>query len=182
MAAGTAALTLVDMQQLTVDIAVGENDIVHMAPRLAAALQPEVLPGVVLAGTVQTVPISPTFVYGAPSYPLRVVVPNPPASVRLGMTVAITITTVTHRDALLVPLEALQGEGETATVQRLVDQRISTVPIALGLQNDTEVEVVGGLAEGDTLVLPESDSETSTATGQTQGGGLFGGGGPPPPP
>jgi HlyD family secretion protein len=183
-AAGVAALTLVDMQRLTVDIAVGENDIVHMAPGLAVDLQPEALPGMVITGTVQTVPISPTFVYGAPSYPLRVVVQSPPAAVRLGMTVDITITTLAHPDALLVPLEAVQGQGQSATVQRLVDQLVSTVPVTLGLQNDTAVEVVGGDVEGDTLVLPQSDSETSTTTGQAQGGGLFGGGppgGPPPP-
>ena len=153
-----------------------------MSAGLAADLQPEALPGTVLAGTVQTVPISPTFAYGAPSYPLRVVVPNPPASVRLGMTVGITITTLAHAEALLVPLEAVQGEGEAATVQRLVDQHVSTVPVVLGLQNDTEVEVLGGIAAGDLLVLPQSGGETSAATGQPQGGGLFGGGGPPPPP
>ena len=186
VAAGATALTLVDTHQLTVDIAIGENDIVHMAPGLAVDLQPEVLPGVVLTGTVQTVPISPTFVYGAPSYPLRIVIQNAPAPVRLGMTVDITITTLTNVDALLVPLEAVQGEGQNATVQRLVDQRISTVPVRLGLQNDTEVEIIGGVAEGDTIVLPQSDSQASTTTGQAQGGGLFGGGGaprgaPPPP-
>jgi RND family efflux transporter MFP subunit len=181
VAAGAAALTLVDMGRLTVDIAVGESDIVDIAPGLAADLQPAALPGTVLTGTVQTVPISPTFVYGAPSYPLRVVVQHAPAPVRLGMTAAVTITTLAHPDALLVPLEAVQGEGAAATVQRLVDQRISTVPVRLGLQNDTEVEVLGGISEGDTLVLPQSDGETSATSRQSQGGGLFGGGGPPPP-
>lgn len=54
-ASGTTALTLVDMQRLTIDLVVGENDIVHIAPELAVELQPQALPGMVIIGTVQAV-------------------------------------------------------------------------------------------------------------------------------
>ena len=73
----------------------------------------------------------------------------------------------------------MQDQGDGATVQRLADQLTVTVPVMLGQQNETEVEVLSGVAEGDTLVLPQSDANSSATAGQQQGG-LFGG--PPPPP
>jgi hypothetical protein len=134
---------------------------------------------------VQTLPISPTFIYGALTYLVRMIIQGAPSSVRLGMTVDMTMTTLTHPGALVVPLEAVQGAGDSATVQRLANQHITTAPVTLGQQNETEIEVLSGVAEGDTLVLPQSETDSSTTTGQSQGGGLFGGnpgGGPPPPP
>jgi HlyD family secretion protein len=64
-----------------------------------------------------------------------------------------TVTTAQHLHALSVPREALRFEGPRPYVFRVINKRLIRTPIKLGIVNLTQVEITGGLAEGDAVAL-----------------------------
>jgi len=62
-----------------------------------------------------------------------------------------TIETL-RREGLAVPASALLYKGAEAFVQKVVDGTIRTTPVTAGARAGAEVEVTGGLAEGDEVV------------------------------
>ena len=80
---------------------------------------------------------------------------NPDGTLLPGMYVVATIAEVQRKDALTVPLEAVETEGtDQGTVlfvnsQNVLEER----KVRLGLQGSTRVEVNAGLNEGDRVVI-----------------------------
>ncbi len=73
------------------------------------------------------------------------------ASLRAGMFLEAEII-VTEREALVVPVTALGAEGGKATVMRVTDGLVERVEVVDGIRDGGVVEIVSGLAEGDTVV------------------------------
>jgi HlyD family secretion protein len=73
--------------------------------------------------------------------------------------VTVTVTTAQHPHVLSIPREALHDEGAQPYVFRIVHNKLVRTPIQLGtpakpaIVNLTEVEITGGLAEGDVVAL-----------------------------
>jgi len=72
-------------------------------------------------------------------------------SVRSGNFARGTIETL-RREGLAVPASAILYKGTEAFVQKVVDGTIRTTPVTAGARAGAEVEVTGGLAEGDEVV------------------------------
>lgn len=72
-------------------------------------------------------------------------------SVRSGNFARGTIETL-RREGLAVPASAILYKGTEAFVQKVVDGTIRTTPVTAGARAGAEVEVTGGLAEGDQVV------------------------------
>ena len=56
-------------------------------------------------------------------------------------------------------------------MQVLKDGEVVDTAVQFGLSNDTVTEVVSGLAEGDTVVIPQARAAASGANRQQQGPG-----------
>jgi HlyD family secretion protein len=73
--------------------------------------------------------------------------------------VAVTVTTAQHPHVLSIPREALHDEGSQHYVFRIVHNKLVRTPVQLGsparpaIVNLTQVEITGGLVEGDTVAL-----------------------------
>lgn len=69
--------------------------------------------------------------------------------------VNITVVTAQHQHVLNVPREALRYDGGKPYVFRVVGHKLVKTPINIsgGIVNLNEVEIVGGLSEGDTVAL-----------------------------
>lgn len=95
------------------------------------------------------------------------------SGVKLGQTSDVVITTGSNNGVLRVSSSALTtiGNQTTATVQH-DDGTTDTVTVTVGLQGDSETEVLSGLSEGDIVVLPQQDSGGELTF---PGGGLGGG-------
>lgn len=81
----------------------------------------------------------------------------PPAFLREDMTLSVNVETGRKEQALVVPLEALQGarEGNTsAQVLRLNGSVATAQPVQVGLRTLEQVEITQGLQAGDTVLLP----------------------------
>jgi RND family efflux transporter MFP subunit len=82
-------------------------------------------------------------------------VPNPGLVLIPGMYAEVDLTTEQHKHVLSVPVEAVDGSGDSASVD-VVDASgtIQVVPIRLGIESAQRIEVRSGdLKEGDRIVV-----------------------------
>lgn len=73
--------------------------------------------------------------------------------------VTVTVVTMRHSNALSVPREALQSDGSTNYVYRIVKDRLLKTPVQVDLVNQTLVEITGGLNAGDKVALKANTDE-----------------------
>jgi HlyD family secretion protein len=69
--------------------------------------------------------------------------------------VNVTVITAQHPHVLSVPREAMRFDGTKPYVFRIIDNKLVKTPINIGggIVNLNQVEIVGGLSEGDTVAL-----------------------------
>jgi HlyD family secretion protein len=177
--AGQPAVVLSDLAALEVEVNLDETDVARVAVGQEAQVSLDAFPGVELAGEVTYIaPMAQTQV-GVVLYPVTIrLAPadtENPVPVRAGMTADVTIVVASKEDALLVPLRAIETEGEHAYVQRLTVGQTERVEVTLGMMTDTQVEITGGLSEGDVVIVVAGPAQGSTV--ELRGlGGIFGGG------
>jgi len=82
-------------------------------------------------------------------------IPNPRYELVPGMYAAVELPLQVSRNALAVPIQAVQltAEGRGTVLVVNAENRIEKRDITVGLETATEVEVVKGLAEGDRVVF-----------------------------
>ncbi len=101
--------------------------------------------------------------YVAPSVELsrgtvevRLRVAKPPAYLRPDMTVSVDLSVASKRAALVVPFEAVRGLATPRPwALAVVGDRTARRDLTLGIRGDGSIEVLAGLAEGDSVVLPD---------------------------
>ncbi len=83
-------------------------------------------------------------------------VPNPQGVLIPGVYAEATLTLENRGDALVVPVQAMNEQGDKASVL-VVDQSnaIQDREITLGIQSDNDAEVLSGLQEGDQVVISD---------------------------
>jgi HlyD family secretion protein len=67
--------------------------------------------------------------------------------------VTVTVTTMRHLHVLSVPYYALHLEGKQAYVFRILNNKLVRTNIQTGVINLNQVEILGGLSEGDVVAL-----------------------------
>ncbi len=117
------------------------------------SLSTDAFPGKTFAGRI--VAIAP-FVDPATNVGVvRIRMPNPGGLLRLGMYLSARISIETHRNVLVVPLEAIYRNGSnTPEVYRVQGSLALAQPVELGIQTNSEAEIASrGLHAGETIVL-----------------------------
>ena len=146
-AAGAAMFVLERDGALELWADVAEIDLLKLAPGQKARLR-GVGRDVPLDGTIRLV--EPAIDTVTRMGRVRIAVAEE-ASLRAGMFLEAEII-VTEREALVVPVTALGAEGGMATVMRVTDGLVERVEVVDGIRDGGVVEIVSGLAEGDTVV------------------------------
>lgn len=83
-------------------------------------------------------------------------VPNPGRVMMPGLYAEATITVATKASALAVPLEAVDHNGDSVTVDVLTaSNKIEARAVKLGIQTPTDAEVLSGLQEGEMVVISD---------------------------
>ncbi len=90
------------------------------------------------------------------SVEIRLAVPKPPEFLKPDMTVSIDLTVAAKSKVLTVPSKVVQA-ASTATpwVQLVVDGRVVRRNVQLGIRGEGVLEVTGGVAEGNEVVVPD---------------------------
>jgi HlyD family secretion protein len=79
--------------------------------------------------------------------------------------VTVTVTEMQKPHVLSIPREALHTDGARNFVYRIVGGKLAQTTIVTGVVNLTSVEIVSGLAEGDSIVLSAKSSVTELTSG-----------------
>jgi RND family efflux transporter MFP subunit len=177
VSSGTAAVTLADLSQYQVQVAVSELDVEQITVDQEVTLTLDALPDQTFVGRVADVAFMGSSNQGVITYPVTVVVDDPDPALRPGMTTAVSIVVERHEDVVIVPNRAIQVSGGQRVVRVLYQGQEISVPVTLGLVGATTSEIAeGALQEGDEVVLnTSSSSQTSNFVGGPGIMGLAGG-------
>jgi len=94
-----------------------------------------------------------------------------PVQLRQGQTVTVSVIIQQRNNVLLVPNQAIIGQGRSTYVQVMTDGQIEKRPVRIGLSDWQYTEIIEGLSEGEQVVVPETGgtSTTPTTPQQTKG-------------
>lgn len=180
VSSGENAFRIDDMATIYIDLQISEVDLQSLKVGQKATIEFDALPDKSYEGEVTEIGIIGTSSQGVVNYPVTVKVIND-GNIRPGMTASVTIVVDERADVLLVPSQAVRTTSGQKMVTVLFEGQQITVPVTIGLNNGSMVEITSSqLLEGDVVVLNGSTTG-STTTNQSGNFREFGGdfGGPP---
>ena len=151
---GAAILVLVDKKSTRIDISVDETDITRISVGKAASISFDSIPDRPLAGKVLGVAPTSTVQQGVATYTVSIALDDPSIILQPGMTANVNIVVADRQNVLVIPNRALKRQGRNQTVELLVNGKTESRTIKAGLSNDQMTEVLEGLAEGDSVLIP----------------------------
>lgn len=123
---GIAALAVIyDMSALKFDIALDELDVNEVAVGQSVKVEVDALDGEIFTGKITNISVAGTTTNGATTYPVTVQIENPPAKLLPGMNVNASIIVGEVKDAIAVPVAAIQ-RGDTVYVKNTDDTQTDT--------------------------------------------------------
>lgn len=154
--------------RLEVQVGINEVDIPKVKVGAPVSIHVDALPGLSYAGIVTEVAPASTNTFsssgdttasassatGISKFLVKVALDTYDRRLRPGMTANVDIIAARHSHVVLAPLAAIPGAGKAATVTILVGKSQRKQRVALGLRNDSDVEVTHGLVAGEKLVVP----------------------------
>ncbi len=153
----TPILVLLDATSYILDVEVDEVDISRVVVGLPVSITLDALPDMDVPGRVKEVALSPSPSTGVVTYRVRVqVLGGQQTGVRAGMTANASIITRRASDVLIVPRRAVRADPATGVyyVERVTaENKLEQVPVQLGLQDPSLVQIVAGLQEGERVFV-----------------------------
>lgn len=167
-----AAFTIASNEEVTVSINVDELDILSVAEGQTAAVTLDALEGETFEGTITYVAGTASSGSSSAKYPVKITL-NKTEDMKLGMSASATIHIDESEDAVLIPVNALQEKGDSAFVYTGQDSDgnlTDKVEVETGLSDGSQVEIISGLEEGDTVYYLKAKS-TDSSEGFDMAGG-----------
>lgn len=166
----------------TIAVNLTEIDVAKVAVGNRATITLDAYSGRTFTGVVAGVDTAGSVSSGVTTYPAVIRLDTQADGVYPNMGASANIITDTKGDVLLVPTSALLTQDGVSTVRVLNDGKVTLVTVETGLSSDTQIEIVSGLAEDDSVVtgtVAASNSNTTTSPFSSAGGfRSFSGGGP----
>lgn len=129
-----------------------EENLASLVPGAPAVASADAFPDSVFAARVLS--LSPVVDPAQGTVEVRFAVPDPPAYLRPGMTVSINVVAARRDGALLLPPDAVESAGRDSGWVTLRQQgRTARRAVRIGIRGDQAVEILDGVAEGDSVVL-----------------------------
>jgi len=184
ISSSTSAITFITQKQIT-EISLSETDIPKIKLGQKATLTFDAIEELSIVGQVTEMDAIGTVNQGVVSYNVQIAFDTQDNRVKPGMSVSASVITDTKQNVLTVPNSAVKTKNGsyyvlipsgTATTQKTVE---------IGVADDTNTEIISGLAEGDQVVTrtisgtatTSTTSSTKTTNKATQT--FMGAGGPP---
>lgn len=175
---GTSLATILTPTQLA-QLSVNEVDAATIHTGQKATITFDAIPDLTIAGRVVTIDPLGTVTQGVVSYAVQVAFDSQDTRVKSGMTTNISILTNIRPDVLLIANSAIHASGSNSSVQTITGTELTasstrdgitsaTPPsskiVQVGLSNETETEILGGVQEGEAIVVRTVDPNATTAT------------------
>lgn len=159
---GTELCEIGELSKLVVELPVDEIDITQIKLGQPATITQEGLPDLKFTGKV--IEIAPQAVQsqGENVFPVKIRIDNSSGLLRSGMSVDTEIVTNDLKNVLTVPLLAVLEEEHNGKTEKylfkVIDGKAIKTKIIAGFSSDSDLQVLGGIREGDTYV--SGDYET----------------------
>ena len=144
-------LTIINMSTVWVLADVYEPDLGRLPSNAEVAIQVDAYPDRVFTGRITY--ISDTIEMSTRAAHVRCVVTNRDKALKLGMFTRVSIPTNEKVSTLVAPVDAVQQiDGQSVVFVRTGPATFERRDVTLGLTADGQVEVIGGLKPGETIV------------------------------
>ncbi len=154
-----------DMSSLCFQLDVDELDVKKIQVGQEVTITADAAEGKIYTGVVENVSISGTVgTNGVTTYPVKVRLHEFDDSLLPGMNIEATITVEETENALVVPINAINRgntiyvKGEKTEENDRAPEGYKTVAVETGLSNDSYVEIISGLTEGDIVYVVSVNS------------------------
>lgn len=146
-------VTIISSGNLEVDAEVPEVDIGKVNVGDPVAMTFDAFPGETFAGKVFYIDPAETIINGVVDYKIKVSFDKADPRVKSGLTVNLDITTQTKNNALILPQFAILQNDQGTFVETLVNKKIATSTITLGISDQSgNVEILSGATEGEQVL------------------------------
>lgn len=151
--AQTAALfTVMDFSTVRVQVPMTELEVPLVAKGEPVQVLPESLPGRSFAAVVSR--MSYALDDATKTMLVEADLANPSLELRPGMYAQVKVGVEQHTNTLVVPAAALVTEKAATAVFKLVDGKARRTPVKAGFNDGQRVEVLSGVTEGETVLVP----------------------------
>lgn len=186
---GSAAVATLITNQKVATLSVNEVDAARIKVGDNATLSFDAIEDLTLTGEVAAIDTIGTVAQGVVSYELKIVFDSQDERIKSGMTANAAIQTDTKQDVLVVPSSAVKTQNGVSYVQ-VFDPPLSNtggvrgvasevapqqVEVVVGISDDTNVEIVSGIEEGQQVVTRTISGTTNTPAASTGSGANRGG-------
>jgi macrolide-specific efflux system membrane fusion protein len=176
----SSQVSIVSTRQFVVSATVASADVTSVKKGLQAQVTPTGATETVY-GTVQEVGlVAETSSSGAAVFPVTIAITGAQKHLYAGTSADASIIVSQRDGVLVVPSRALQSDGDTTYVEKVVDGENVKTTVEIGETFGATTEVLSGLAEGDVVEIP-GFTAPSGGGNEERGefpGGQFPGGGP----
>ncbi len=148
----THVLEIQDSAVLELEFSLPQESIAYVKAGTSIEFDVEGVPG--SAGKANIDVVYPDVDVATRSFRCRVLVDNRDNRYRSGMLVNVRVTEELKKDALVVPRDAVKTSGGKSRVQIRGQSGPEYRPVETGSMTDTEVEIVSGLSDGESVLLP----------------------------
>jgi len=173
---GSAFMTLVSTANYQTVVTFAESDAAKVAAGQVGQVTFDAISGLTVPVHVLAVAGSATVVSNVVNYYVTLSLDSTDPRLRPGMTTNATLITAEADNVLTVQNSALIHRGTQVFVNLLEGTKQVLTAVTVGVVGTTTTEVMTGVREGDTVVIPTVSATRSTTT-LGGGGGRFGGGG-----
>ena len=193
VAAGTRALDISDFARPIFEASVDEADFGGVRIGQSADISVQAFPDQVFTATVQAV--APIGSSNSNVVTFKVLMgmgegtgarPGEGTALLPGMSGKCELVIASAHDVIVIPTSLMTSNpdtGEYAVQRILAGDKVETVTVKIGIRDDTESEITGGLQEGDVLLMPKAETAAGSSVEATPtpsleilpGGGVGGG-------
>jgi len=208
ISSGATAITIITESKIA-EITLSETDIANIKVGNKATITFDAIEDLSVEGEVTAIDATGSASSGVVSYGIEIAFDTDNESVKPGMSVSATIITNSKENVLILPSTSVKSKDDgtyyvqvlsntynltnrTNSIKGVVSATPPTIKtVTVGLADDTNTEILSGLAEGDQVVVRVSSSTTTSTTSSStkstnsssilNTGGMQGGaaGGPP---
>jgi HlyD family secretion protein len=141
---------VVDITTVRLVANIVEKDLKQLHAGNTTRVQVDAYPGETFTGRIARV--SPVLDPATRTAPIEIEIPNPDFRLKPGMYARVGITTDIKKDALVVPVNAVVDLGGRRGVFQPRNESAIFRSVQVGTEQREYVEILGGLAEGDTVI------------------------------
>ena len=153
-------VVVADLREMKLEAGVSELEAGRLRVGMKAVVEVQAKPGLTFAG--QLAAIAPEVDERNRHFKIDIRVPNDGRTLLSGMYASARVVEATTANAILIPKEAVTSRDGKRIVQKVQGDSVSVVEVVEGLSDGARVQIVKGLAAGDTVL---ADARRQLAVG-----------------